>query len=139
MILDTNVLFESLKATSLGDTARALVISGAPLRAPDLIEVEIASAITRAVRRKELEPASASGVFARARRLMPDVDPSAPLVERAFSLSLELDHPLADCIFLAHAEARSDVLVTSDRRFLGKLQGKAYERLAMDLADWRPA
>jgi predicted nucleic acid-binding protein len=138
LILDTSVLFESLKESPLGEKARALMTSEAPLRAPDLIEIEIASAITRAVRRKDIELASAPGVLARARRVMPDVDPSTPLVERAFSFSLELNHPLADCVFLAHAEARGDVLVTTDQRFIGKLSGRAYERHAMYLADWRP-
>lgn len=135
MILDTSVLFESLTDTSLSEKARVLVISEPSLRSPDLIEIEIAGAITRAVRRREIEARAAPVLFARARRVMPDLDPSAPLVERAFLLSLELDHPLADCIFLAHAEARGDVVVTVDRRFVSKLSGSPYERRAIHLAD----
>jgi predicted nucleic acid-binding protein len=138
LILDASVLFESLIESVLGDAARSLVISEPSLRAPDLIEVEIAGAITKAVRRKDIEARLAPALFAHARRVMPDVDPSAPLVQRAFALSLALNHPLADCIFLAHAEARGDRRVTADQRFVSKLMGTAHERHAAYLGDWNP-
>ena len=139
MTLDTSVLFESLREGGLGERARSLVTSGAAIRAPDLIEIELAGAITRALRRNELASDLAPRVLARARRLMPDLDSSVPLIERAFALSLELAHPIADCVFLAHAEASADVLVTLDDRLLRKLSTTAYAKRAMHLSDWQPA
>lgn len=138
MTLDTSVLYDALVEAPLSRMARALLASDVILRAPDLLNVEIAGAITRAVRREEVKPDLAGRLHTQAKRIGPDIDPSAPLIDRAFVLSLELAHPLADCIFLAHAEARGDRLVTSDARFARKLAPTSHARSVVYLADWRP-
>jgi predicted nucleic acid-binding protein len=136
--LDTSVLYDGLVDGPLSGHARALLAADLILRAPDLLNIEIAGAVTRAVRRQEIEPDAAEGLLARAQRIAPEVDPSARFIDRAFTLSLELAHPLADCVFLAHAEARADVLVTSDARFARKVAASRHARSLVYLADWRP-
>ena len=138
MILDTSVLFDSLVSAPLSGAARALITSDVPLRSPDLILVEIAGAITRAVRRREIQAEFADRMFARAQRLAPETDPSRQFVDRAFVLSMDLNHPLADCIFLAQAEAQADVLVTSDERLVRKLAGTPHADRAIHVLDWQP-
>ena len=138
MILDTSVLFDSLVSAPLSGAARALITSDVPLRSPDLILVEIAGAITRAVRRREIQAEFADRMFARAQRLSPETDPSRQFVDRAFVLSMDLNHPLADCIFLAQAEAQADVLVTSDERLVRKLAGTPHADRAIHVLDWQP-
>ena len=138
MILDTSVLFDSLVSAPLSGAARALITSDVPLRSPDLILVEIAGAITRAVRRREIQAEFADRMFARAQRLAPETDPSRQFVDRAFVLSMDLNHPLADCIFLAQAEAQADVLVTSDERLVRKLAGTPHAARAIHVLDWQP-
>ena len=138
MILDTSVLFDSLVAAPLRGAARSLITSDVPLRSPDLILVEIAGAITRAVRRREIQARFADRMFSRAQRLAPETDPSRQFVDRAFVLSMDLNHPLADCIFLAQAEAQADVLVTSDERLVRKLAGTPHADRAIHVLDWQP-
>jgi predicted nucleic acid-binding protein len=138
VILDTSVLYDGLVDAPLSQQARALLTSNVNLRAPDLLGIEIAGAITRAVRRAEIQPNLAERLLTQAKSIAPDVDPSAPLIDRAFALSLKLAHPLSDCVFLAHAEAHRDVLVTSDARFARKLAATSHARLVIYLADWRP-
>ncbi len=138
MILDTSVLFDSLVSAPLSGAARSLITSDVPLRSPDLILVEIAGAITRAVRRREIQAQFADRMFARAQRLAPETDPSRQFVDRAFVLSMDLNHPLADCIFLAQAEAQADVLVTSDERLVRKLAGTPHADRAIHVLDWQP-
>lgn len=138
MIVDTSVLYDSLVDAPFSGQARLLIRSDAPLRAPDLLLVEIGGAITRAVRRGELTNDTAQRLHARAQRLAPEVDRTDPFIERAFALSLELRHPISDCVFLAQAEMQADVLVTGDEHFLRKLAGTVHTGRAIHVKNWRP-
>ncbi|MGL4974627.1 MAG: type II toxin-antitoxin system VapC family toxin [Bosea sp. (in: a-proteobacteria)] len=129
MILDTSVLYDSIVDGPRSVAARRSMTAVETLRAPDLIEIEIASALTKAVRRRELTSEEALLSFDRARKLMPDTEPSHPLLNRAFDLALELAHPTPDCIFLALAERDNIVLLTSDARMALKLGQTRFARL----------
>ena len=129
MILDTSVLFD-LVVDGPRNAATARFISQLDqVSAPDLIEVEIASALTRAVRCKHLSPDGARASYDLALQLMPDIEPSQPLMKRAFELSLEVTHPAPDCVFLALAERQSSPMATADERLSRKLAGTRYARL----------
>jgi predicted nucleic acid-binding protein len=138
VIVDTSVLYDSLVDARFSGEARDLIRSDVPMRAPDLLLVEIGGAITRAVRRGDLTTETAQRLHERAQRLAPDVDRSESFIERAFALSLELQHPISDCVFLAQAEMQADVLVTGDEHFLRKLAGTAHADRAIHVKDWRP-
>lgn len=138
MTLDTSVLYDALIDSSLSEFARRLLSSETAIRAPDLIEVEFASAVTRRVRQGALSRRAAEVAFSRARRIGPELDATGPLLERAFDLSLELAHPVPDCVFLAHAESRRNALVTSDLRFARKVAASPYGRFVVPLPDWTP-
>jgi predicted nucleic acid-binding protein len=137
VILDTSVLYDSLVEARFSGAARDLIRSDAPMRAPDLLLVEIGGAITRAVRRGDLTIDTAQRLHERARRLAPETDRTERFIERAFALSLELQHPISDCIFLAQAEMQADVLVTGDEHLLRKLAGTAHAGRAIHVKDWR--
>ncbi|MGL5361568.1 MAG: type II toxin-antitoxin system VapC family toxin [Bosea sp. (in: a-proteobacteria)] len=129
MILDTSVLYDSIVDGPRSVAARRFMTAVETLRAPDLIEIEIASALTKAVRRGELSNISALTTYDRARKLMPDTEPTQPLLSRAFDLALDLAHPTPDCIFLALAERDNEVLLTSDARMVLKLSQTRFARL----------
>jgi predicted nucleic acid-binding protein len=128
MILDTSVLYDCIVDGQRSAAARQFMTSVEMLRAPDLIEIEIASALTKAVRRRELSNEDALISYHRACKLMPETDASQPLLSRAFDLALEPGHPTPDCIFLALAERYNDVLATSDARMVDKLKGTRFAR-----------
>jgi predicted nucleic acid-binding protein len=128
MILDTSVLYDSIVDGPRSVSARRFMASTEGLRAPDLIEIEIASALTKAVRRRELSNEQALFSHGLARRLMPEIESTQPLLSRAFDLALELEHPTPDCIFLALAEWHNDILATSDARMVQKLMGTRFAR-----------
>ena len=129
MILDTSVLYDSLIDGPRSEAARDL-LSGTDLwNAPDVLEIEIAGALTKAVRRRDMDPEQARLNHVDARELMPELTPSSPLIQRALELSLSLGHPVPDCLFLALAELRNEPLATSDARFARKLAGTPFVRL----------
>ncbi len=129
MIVDTSVLFDAVVAGNRSDTARRLLATTVQLSAPDLIRVEIAGALTRSVRRKDISDEYARAAYRLAERSMPKIEDSAPLMQRVLHLSLELAHPCSDCVFLALAEHRNVALATCDARFARKLAGTSYARL----------
>lgn len=129
MILDTSVLYDVVVDGARSGTARRFIRQADSLWSPDLIRLEMASALTRSVRRKEIGVEAAQLAYRVAVDLVPDVEDSSPLISRAFEMSLQLVHPCADCVFLALAEIRSVPLATSDARLARKLAGTDYARL----------
>jgi predicted nucleic acid-binding protein len=129
VIIDTSVLFDAVVDGPRSGAARSLLFSTENLSSPDILLVEMAGALTRAVRRKDVSEDYARAAYALANGSLPRIEDSAPLIPKAFALSLELSHPCSDCVFLALAESRSVPLATSDARFVRKLAGTGYARL----------
>lgn len=129
MILDTSVLYDLVVDGPRNVVTAQFIAQHDLASAPDLIEIEIASALTRSVRRKHLSLDEARTSYELALQLMPDIEPSQPLMNRAFELSLQLVHPTPDCIFLALAERQNDMLVTADSKLWRKLVWTPYARL----------
>lgn len=129
MILDTSVLFDTVIEGDRSPAARDLVLETELLSAPDLIRIELAGALTRAVRRKYISADHARAAMVLADGLLPELESSLGLTQRAFELSLDLVHPCSDCVFLALAEREGRPLATADARFANKLTGTPYARL----------
>ena len=52
----------------------------------------------------------------------------APLAACAMEIAAELRHPVYDCFYLALAEDENAVVVTADRRLIGRLAGSRWEQ-----------
>lgn len=63
---------------------------------------------------------------------MPDLVSTALLISDAFSLSIELSHPVSDCLYLACARHVGGCLVSADEKFLDKCRPK-YAPLVVSL------
>jgi predicted nucleic acid-binding protein len=113
--------------------ARALVASGEPLTAPDLIVAEACNAAWRLVRRGELVPAQADIIAADLPRAFAGLAPLAGLAVLATVLARELDHPAYDCFYLALAVAHDTVVVTADDRFAGRVRQSGHAARIMTL------
>lgn len=125
MIVDASVAFKWLVEEDDTDIARAL-LGRVDLLAPTLIHAEVANAIWKKRRRGELSSdEELSSLPERLAMVLQTVD-ETPMMGRALALSLELDHPIYDCVYLAVAEALDQDLVTADHRFLMRLD--RYER-----------
>ncbi len=130
MIVDASVAVKWFTAEALHDEARALLTGSEPLLAPDILAVEFANAMWAKTRRDEIDEAEAvRAIAAVSGRGQPQLQPSAPLVPRAFELARSLDHPVYDCIYLALAEMLDTFLMTADRHFADSAQ--AYRRVRL--------
>jgi len=104
------------------DSEKAAALRGqGDLIAPSLIVAEIGNAIWKAVRRGDLPAREARTALDLALGPLSALVPLEELHERALELSIELDHPIYDCFYLALAERERTPLVCVD----GSLKAKA--------------
>ncbi len=94
----------------------------ARLIAPELLVAECANILWKKVRRNELLKEEAL----LAARLLQSAEiellPTRSLFEAATRISIEIDHPAYDCVYLALAVENKCQFVTADEHFVRKLQ-----------------
>ena len=117
-VVDASVAVKWFVDEARSAEARAVLASGQPIIAPDLIIPETCNTAWKKVRRGDI--ASEQGeAMVRALPLSFDrIAPTAPLSGRAMELAQRFDHPAYDCFYLALAESESTVLVTDDDRLI---------------------
>jgi|SRR6185369_2883033 len=100
---------------------RALALrSEQPLIAPSLIVAEVGNAIWKAVRRAEVSREHALTAIDAALAAVNQLAPMEDLRLSALEFSIELDHPIYDCFYLALAEREHAPLVCADKRIAEK-------------------
>ena len=130
MIVDASVAVKWFLTEEFHERARALLTETEPLLAPDVLSIELASALWSKARAGDIDWAQAArAIAAVAGPHPPTLQPSLPLLERAFELARSLDHPIYDCLYLALAEARDMPLVTADGRFAALAIAHGYSRV----------
>src|SRR5882724_6203978 len=92
------------------------------LVAPDTFPVEIAHALTRAERKKIIQPPQGAKRFAALMRARPVLHAYLPLLPRAFAISSTMRVGVYDCIYIALAEQENCELVTADAKLISALQ-----------------
>src|SRR5262249_32911479 len=105
------------------DQARAIVSSGDPVIAPDLVIAEVCNAAWLGVRAGRIANRQMYAIARSLPRYFDLLVAGANLAERAVAVAEALDHPVYDCFYLALAEARGVRLVTADGRLVAKLRG----------------
>jgi predicted nucleic acid-binding protein len=110
---------DSPKAKKLRDEFRNHVHE---LLAPEVFQVEIAHALTRAERRGRLTPPQAGIFWADIMSISPRLEPTGPLIPRAIHISSAAHIGVYDCLYIALAERESCELVTADARLVNQLQ-----------------
>jgi predicted nucleic acid-binding protein len=116
VILDASVVVKWFVLEDQHDEARALLLVDEPLLAPDLLAMEVANVLWVKVRRGELDAAQATrAIAAVSGRGEPQLQGSIPLLRAAVDLAVRLEQPVYDCLYVALAQERDDVLCTADR------------------------
>jgi predicted nucleic acid-binding protein len=118
-------------------TEQAVLLRRRPLFAPDLLIAECANILWKKVRRQELSEAEAIVAARLLQRADIQLEPMRNLLEPATRLSLTLDHPAYDCVYLALAETISCPLVTVDERLYRKCLPGSSARRVLLLGDIR--
>jgi predicted nucleic acid-binding protein len=112
-------------------SAMARRLSRIRLEAPDLLFVECANILWKKVRLGDLAPAEAKERLDRLLRAPVRLTASRELLAPALELSLELRHPIYDCLYLALAQRHGVPLVTADERLISALRRRRIPSLAV--------
>ena|ERR1044072_3427210 len=131
MILDSSVALKWLVPEDRSDEAAALV-GQTDLLVPTFFHAEIANALWKKARRGEILLEEIAPHFAQLPHLVTTLD-ETDAISRALEIAVELDHAVYDCIYLALAEARDDVLLTADLRFSAKVARTGLARYVREL------
>jgi predicted nucleic acid-binding protein len=110
------------------------------LLAPDLIRIEVASAVTKRHLRGEISAADAKETIQlwieALKQGVLQLSANLEDLREAANLSLQLNHHIADCLYLAVARRTSSRLITADKIFAEKAASvfPGVDRLAVTAA-----
>lgn len=127
-VLDANVALkwalaepDSAKARQLRDDFQRDIHD---LLAPDLFEVEIAHALTRAERQGRIAVGHGGILWAHILSTSPRLERSGLLIPRAITISSSLRVGVYDCLYTALAEREVCEFVTADARLIRALASR---------------
>ena len=115
VVADASVVAKVILEEAGHDAARGVVAKAAPLLAPELIFSECANALWKRVHRGSM--ASVHALRALEGLWAVPLEPLSlrRLTPAALQLSLDLDHPIYDCYYLAAAIQDNCTLATADQ------------------------
>lgn len=112
---------DSPKAKQLRDDFRNRIHE---LLAPDIFQVEIAHALTRAERQGRIVPPQAGIFWADIMSIPPRLESAGPLIPRAIQISSSIRIGVYDCLYIALAERENCEFVTADIRLVNNLRAQ---------------
>jgi predicted nucleic acid-binding protein len=119
LVIDASVAVLWTLTQPNSDKAAALQTRG-DLVAPSLIVAEIGNAIWKAVRRGDLPAREARTAIDLALGPIAALIPIEELHTRALELSIQIDHAIYDCFYLALAERERVPLICADGPLIAK-------------------
>lgn len=125
IVVDSSVVLQWILVSPDLTVSDDLLESG-DIGAPDILYIEVANVLAKKVRLKEIPPEQAMAGLALLTARFPNPDPSMPLVRQALDLSVEISHPVYDCVFLAYALSLDSYVVSRDKPFAARATQRGY-------------
>lgn len=136
LVIDASVAVKWFVEEERCDLARDVFREGSELTAPDLLLVEVANAMRNKVRAGQMTLTQARDALGKLPSLFDlFIGPRDTLVE-AFELAQTLNHPVADCVYLACARIMDAVLLTDDETLHSKASAYDAKLTVLRLGDW---
>lgn len=124
IVIDASVVVKWFVREQDSNKAFTVLRSEEYLLAPELIFVEVSSALTKLVRIGTLGENDVKGRLTRWHQYVTDqivsIEPMLAYLSAAEDLSIALCHPLQDCLYLALAQQVQAPLLTADIKFFNK-------------------
>ena len=115
-MLDASVAVQWFAREPGSEASAALVEGKQPLVAPDIMPLEVANALWKKVRHGDVPAGDLQPAVTRILASDITLVPTLALLERAARLSVEIGHPVYDCVYLVLAEERGAPLASIDER-----------------------
>ncbi|MGQ0665314.1 MAG: type II toxin-antitoxin system VapC family toxin [Pseudomonadota bacterium] len=117
LVVDASVACKALVPEVHSSIAETLLAETEDIAAPDLIWVEIGSALVKRLWRNEIPIIQVSALMRDFRAVSFRIFPTEPLIDKAVALASNFRHRVYDCVYVALAVERECRLVTADRGF----------------------
>ncbi|MBP2290428.1 type II toxin-antitoxin system VapC family toxin [Azospirillum rugosum] len=115
-VVDASVAIRWSIKDSFTPAAQAIIESGQPIVAPDLVIPEVANALWKMRRAGAIGAEQADQALEEIPRGFSRLVGTTSLMRRAYSIAESLDHPVYDCFYLALSENLGVPLITLDKR-----------------------
>lgn len=125
LVVDASVLVKTLVDEDASNLAFEQIADWRRI-APELLSLEVASALAKKVRLVGLSSDVAIRVLDELPRVIGEFVEDATFVAAAFALSIEIGHSIFDCMYLALALERDCRLITDDRGLLAAVRRSQY-------------
>ena len=133
LVVDASVAVKWLVREENSDQALRLFEGPFELCAPRLMASEVANALSRKARLGEIRKSQAVEWAAAISEMGVTWAVDESICLEAVRLSLELDHPVYDCLYLALAQRLGTTMVTADVRFANAVAETGYGHLVVTL------
>jgi predicted nucleic acid-binding protein len=136
LVVDANIVTKWFVNQVHSDLAELVQNSTQPLVAPQLMIAEVADALRKHVRVRDISIEQAREALASLPRSFSEIVAMEQLADIALTLARKIEHSAYDCFYLALAESRSAQLVTADTRLINRVARTKYKSHVIHLADW---
>jgi predicted nucleic acid-binding protein len=120
-VLDASVIAAAFFPEPHSAAARALLVSGNDLYAPDLVYAEVANVIWKRYGRGEIDQRDAADLLSDVMGLPLEITPSEQLAGPALELAMRTGRTAYDCLYVALAVQLGGRMITNDRRLVNAL------------------
>jgi len=116
IVVDASAVVRIIEGAEPAASFQEALLQADLVLAPELMLTEVANALWRLQRARQLEADGLQRRLSRAVELVDVIEPDRHLQAEALALACHLDHPVYDCLYLALARRQAAVLVTADKR-----------------------
>jgi len=134
-VVDASVAIKWFVPEIHADAARRLLREGMILLAPDLIWAELANALWRKWREKELAAEAVEGILTDLRRYPLRIHSGESLYDVAWPVDQGSGRTFYDSLYLALAMSNGCLLVTADLRFFNAIKDTSWGRHCLWVED----
>lgn len=126
LVIDSSVAVKWVFQEEFSELAERFIDVDYDLVAPDFVYSEVSNVIWKKIRNGEIPSNEAELAFYAITKSLSSIIPTHLFFPRALNMSIILNHPVYDCIYLAVAELYSIDLITADRRFFNKVKNSRF-------------
>jgi predicted nucleic acid-binding protein len=127
IVLDASVVASAFLPEAHSDAARAVLLAGHSLHAPELLYAEVANVIWKRSRRGEVSPEEAEALLSDILDLPIETVAIEELSPAALQLAIRTKQTVYDCLYLALAVRMKTTVISGDQRLVNALAGTPLE------------
>jgi predicted nucleic acid-binding protein len=126
IVVDASIVFPLLVDEDKSLAARRVFSETENIIFLDFLLIEIANGLASSLRRRRYDTNYAMKAMAKAGKLISNPERASKFLNAAFTLALEINHPIYDCLYAIAARENKATLVTCDAKFAAKLDPAVY-------------